>query len=186
MRIENNSSQHFGAKCINRINVGKLVEKTGQYKQTQCSFVQLEPQLCPKDLDALEHIAKYWENDKYVNNIYYHASTQARANFYVLTSQNYNYEHLDPEMILGAAEITEKSAKKCFLDYIQVKPNYVYDYCPQFKGVGSAILNSVKKLYNQIKLRPSQTESVLKFYARNGFREHSNEGILLIWDKIFS
>lgn len=184
MRIENNTQSHFGAKYVNKMKVGKLVND--KYEQVNASFVKIEKNN-KKDLKALHDIAKYWEHDKYAINIYQKTNAGCSDDVYALTSQTSNFENLNPNEILGVCEIGATEFLGGFLDYLQVKPEFVYNIKPEYKGVGTAIINSLKKIYYKISLTSANSKSVKNFYERNEFMEYPKDSCFFTWYRdIFS
>ena len=189
MNITISNNQTFGAKLINTARVVKLTPPTNKYSNRWISFVQIFPEHEP-DFEALGDAVKHWENDKFAKNAYYAAceirnknSYYATHKIYALTSQAGNYESLDSDKILGIAHVVPFSKDHMFLEHLQVKPSYIYSSNPEYKGIGTAIIKSLKNLCNKISLTSSNKESVKNFYKKNGFNEIVPEVNAFTWTK---
>lgn len=174
----------FGAKFLNNAQVNKKTPNN-TYEKTNASFVEMNPK-DDKDMKALDNIQKYWENDRYASNIYTFALkirkdelSPKKFKVYALTSQNSDFENLDDRNILGA--VLGETPKKDFLyiDYLQVNPEYIYYPNANYKRNGSAILDSLKKHFSEIMLKPTKGATE-KFYEKNGFHK---VGDLMVWSK---
>lgn len=173
MKIENNYSPNFKAKFIDKVDGSKITDLN--LKNMNLSFAKII-RWNEDDIQALEDITK-WENDKFACNIYKHLKDGCAADIYLSTSQTDNFEKLDSSKILGIAQITPNHILGAFLDYFQVKPDL------NNKGLGSSILDSLKRIYNKISLMPLQDEKVIKFYKKNGFYEYPEKSNFYMWYK---
>ena len=173
MKIENNYSLHFGAKFINKVDVSKLTDVN--LKKDGLSIAKMI-RWDENDIKALEDISK-WENDKYAWHIYKHVKDGYAADVYLATTQKDNFEKLDSNKIVGIAQISRNHILGAFLDYFQVKPDV------NNKGIGSAILDSLKNMFNKICLMPLNDEKVIKFYEKNDFFEYPKESNFYVWYK---
>ena len=184
MEINNNVS--FGAKFINKINVGKLENKA--YKQVKAAFVEIDP-FNESDMFALEDIVKSWQNDRFAEDIketaklIFKNNTQNDIKIFALTSQQDTFEKLNPDNILGLVETEGVIPFNCHINRFQVKPDYVYKLNLEYRGIGTSILNSLKKMFNKITLISEKDKSVRNFYERNEFAEHPNGSNFYIWYK---
>ena len=176
----------FGAKFINPINVGKLNGKS--YEQVDVSFVEINP-LNGDDVHALSEIAKYWENDKFAMNIketakiIFKDKSPDGIRIFALTSQGDSFEKLNPDKILGVIETEDMAPFHFHINRFQVKPDYVYKRDLEYSGVGTSILNSLKKMCNKISAISESDQSVRNFYERNGFYETSKGSNFYTWYK---
>lgn len=189
MNITISNNQTFGAKLINTASVVKLTPPENKYTKRWISFVQIFPEHEP-DLEALGNAVKSWENDKFARNAYYVAGEIKNQNIryaahkiYALTSQAGNYETLDPEKILGIAHVAPFDKDHILLEHLQVKPSYIYNTNPEYKGIGTAIIKSLQNLCNKISLTSSKEKSVKNFYKKNGFMEIMPDVNAFTWTK---
>lgn len=191
MMIKNfNYTPTFGANFINQAKIGKLAQDKSKYADEIVSFVKINTKnKC--DLSALDKAASYWENDKFAANIAYVArsandknSLYNKDDIYALTLQRDNFENLESNKILGLIDILpENNNKSAFIEYIQVKPSMIYFVHPKYKGIGTAILASLKKMYDSITCVPLSEKSVKDFYKRNGFVKQADSKYRFFWEK---
>ena len=143
----------------------------------QVSFVELNP-TSENDMKALSSIALYWDNHtSFAADIFetfkhhyitYNLSPDER--YFALTSQKNKFEKLAPSEILGVAQIN-KSNRLLSLDFLQVDPEYkgiIFD--SPYRRIGTALLNSIKKLYPRRDIILKPVESSIEFYKKNGFK----------------
>lgn len=188
MKIENVSSSSFKAKYINNINICKK-DIFPNYLSKEASFVQIEPKKL-SDLDALENAVKYWDYDKFGRNICFIANAIRNESkyyknhkVYALTTQKENFNKLDSDLILGLIGVCPETNNYTFIEYMQVNPEMLYPREPEYKGIGTAILESLKKLSDKIYCYPSQTKSVIDFYIKNGFKKTPELINHYVWEK---
>ena len=189
MKVENYNSTLFKAKFVNVENVGKAVKNRHGYSNRQVSFVKIDP-FNSGDIKALEYAAKCWENDKFALNIYYVAcalrnkSEYYKGNeVYALTTQSSDYEKLKDTDILGLVRVSPLEDKSMFIEHFQVDPGLVNNLQPKYKGVGTAILNMLKRLNDKISCFPSSEKSVIDFYTKNGFKKYPEVLNYYVWQK---
>lgn len=185
MEINKNVSPYFGAKFINAVAIGKNSHHKNKYFDDLVSFVQIEP-TNPDDIEAVKNAALYWKDDKYALNISYAAETlkdNIESSVYALTSQKSNFQFLDSDKILGLMHTTTFPNDTKFIEHIQVYPELINEKNPEYKGVGTGILNSLKQLSNMIVCFPASGLSVKSFYLKNGFREKHEKSNCYVWAK---
>ena len=187
MKIENNNQPAFKASLVNKVKIGKLIN--GKYANQSVSFVKINP-MNQGDIDALEYCSKYWENDKFAKNIYYAAcALKEKSKFYegstiyALTSQKSGFKHLDKEKILGVIHTSHYLNNPMFIEHIQANSDILKMQEPIYKGMGSAILNSLKRISNEVSCFPSREKSVKDFYKKNGFKKQPFSLNFYIWKR---
>lgn len=186
--INYNSSINFGAKFKNPVKILKK-DISGHYIPHKVSFVELEPENLD-DIKALYNVNRYWaEKDQYACNIYTTAlelrrneDLQNNTCIFAVTEQNDKFEKLNDEKILGLAEVSTRKPKEYYISYIQVDPRNVFSISPEFKRVGSRILDSVKSFANKILLSPSSRD-IAKFYEENGFKPSKFSRSIYEWTR---
>ena len=179
MKINTVNNTDFRAKFVNKAYIGKLAENSnGLYLPHQVSFIKIDP-FRQSDINELKMCAKYWENANLATNIYYAAcALRNKSKFYqehevyALTTQKYGFRHIDNEKILGLIHICPYFDGSTFIEQIQANPKIIYSLVPEFKGIGTAILDSLKHLTDKITCFPSHNKSTIDFYTRNGFNKH--------------
>lgn len=190
MRVNFNSRINFQASFVNSCTVGKYLPLKNEYENKEVYFVKLDP-LDKNDIDVLDNIADYWLDDIFSINIYNNANDIYQKNlkddvpykefFYALTTQKDNLEKLDYNNVLGICDGKMFSKRNVYLSHIQVKPEYIYSYQPEYKGLGTAIINSLKNLYSQIELSSRTDKSIRNFYIKNGFINKPDSKTKFIW-----
>ena len=188
MRIGNSTSPLFKAKYINYTEIRKK-DFYPNYLRKQASFIQIEPEN-DYDINALEDISNYWTAGGFAKNIYYMAcAIRNKSKFYknhkvyALTSQKEDFEKPDSRKFLGIIGICQENENKTFIEYIQANPEIIYSREPEFKGIGTAIMDSLKNLCEKIYCYPSQTKSVIDFYLKNGFVKKPDTLNHYFWEK---
>jgi len=187
MDIHNNFSPVFCAKFQNIVKISKLAEGSNKYADETASFVKIEPNNID-DINALKNIAKCWKDASFATNIYYAASAiRNDSKFYknhmvfALTSQKSDFEKLDDDKILGIIHIAPLNKFWLFIEQLQANPKYIYKKDSLYKGIGTGILNSVKGMCSKMSCFPAESESVKKFYAKNGFNEEDKLSNFYVW-----
>ena len=180
----------------NYISPAKILKKdvNNEYKPFEVSFVEFDPS-DSKDVFALREAASSWEGaDQYGKEIardiktydYYYKDLdleEPKHRFFGITRQKSNFENPRPLEILGMVEITNKGNDRQSVSFLQVDPETnMHSDERFFKGVGSAILREVKKIFSQceITLRPVSSMDVINFYQKNGF-ELMDYSLNMIW-----
>lgn len=187
MQTSNNSQISFRAKFINNTHIKKRTLEN-VFKPLKTSFIEIEPANV-NDINALEKAAYYWVNS-FTDNIAYTAKALYKGDLsnnlfkiFALTKQSKKVNPLKTNDILGLAEITQTGKKQIHINYLQVDPQQVYTIKPEFKEIGSRILDSLKELYEKITLTPN-SKGTAKFYEKNNFRPQKKQSQSLCLDKI--
>ncbi len=178
MRVENVTTTQFSASFRSPVDVFKRSENT--FQSIGASFVELNP-FSTNDMKALNDITTYWKYDKFALKIAAEAKTKrqnphknSNNRFYAVTLQDGNYGELNSDLILGVVQVAElDKPKNILLEYIQTNPKYLYSIDKQIKGIGFAMIRSLKELYDTITLNSINDHYVRNFYKRNKFREFS-------------
>lgn len=185
--MENNIS--FGARFLRTIPIKKYSYENKIYKPANENFVELSP-FDLNDVKSLDNIAREFGGDTYVNNVYMDAKMAYNRNnpetedigLFILTRQHCNYNTLNPDEVLGVAEISKFDNSEIELDYLQVHPQYVYSFGPPFiKRIGSAILDCLKEAYKKIIVRSAPSATL--FYKKNGFERVKEGTNLFHWER---
>lgn len=191
MIVQNNSNNlAFKARFLQNIPVLKFNYKTKNYDKVLSSFVEFDPKNID-DAKALSEVVNYWENDKYacciLNGFEYCTKNLDKCEKYkifALTSQKNNYDKLISDELLGLAQMDIEDGQTHYLSYLQVKPDYIEQYNILgnriYKGIGSGILSALKKIYNSISLRASNS-GLDSFYKKNNFDLMSKSERKYLW-----
>ena len=90
------------------------------------------------------------------------------------------YAKLNPDEVLGLAQVRQITSKKCYLDYLQTAPNYAYTSAERiYKMVGASMLDMLKKYYKDMEIGLYSTLSAIDFYVKQGFKVIGENKILL-------
>lgn len=159
----------------NFINPGKI-KKTSTCKDIPASFVELKSK-CYNDRMSLKGVVSLWgEGDTFAAGILddlesstYDYSTNKR--YFALTLQRKQMDELIPKKILGLAEIIQGKGR-IKIKYLQTDPqNNIHSSKRKFRGIGTAIIDSLKALFPQDEIILQTAESAREFYKFNGFEE---------------
>ncbi|MBR1424281.1 hypothetical protein IJ579_01810 [bacterium] len=161
------SSLYFQARLINKVRIGKL-NPTKKYIYYNAHFVELKPDIL-EDFEAINEIPKIWKDNHFADNIAVLAEAKRNKpqsyqdlRLFALTSQEDHFEKMDPESVLGIAQICEiGGSQKAQIEYIETKPSIVNHESKEFKGIGHGMIKSIKQLYNRIVLIPENTKICL-------------------------
>ena len=178
----------FQAKLINRIKIYKTDDITYKKRPVKVSFVEINTK---NDAEVLKQTSDYWGLDsKYSEDIVNTAieCTKERkdqyynlSKVYALTYQKNNLHNLNPNSVIGMLEIRKLADKHISIPFIQVDPKIILPIFRDVHGVGSAMLKSLKGIYDKIQLRSSSTKSTRNFYKKNGFRNNLRDKDFFVW-----
>ncbi len=182
---------NFKANYINSTIV-QMKDINNKYNDYKVAFVEFSPHKA-KDVLALRDTAREWEDgDQFAKEIFrdiqeehfakdYYQDSKYR--FFGITRQLNSLDNPISDLILGLAEVGKKSDNRAELYFFQVDPsNNMFAEETRFKGIGSAVLNSLKNLYAQreIILKSVPDEAVVSFYKKHDFKPLEFTG-KLIW-----
>lgn len=150
------------------------------YKNTKVSFVELDTKAY-SDFRAIEQLKYFWGKDSdYISDICESflevlngAVKEKVIKFFALTAQDSNFEKLNSDKILGIVEFEKVNEKVNHINYIQAGKNFShYTNMPEYKYIGSALLNLLKSRYSNQDILLLSTDAG-GFYKKNGFEELS-------------
>jgi len=188
----NNSYTTFRARLLNNeASIGKIIEGgCPDYSLYRASFIQIDP-TNPCDINALKETADYWINGSLTTNIYYAAcALRNKSNAYknheifALTTQKSNYDKLNSDNILGLVHTSPYEDGFTLIEQLQGNPEYVRSIKPDYKGIGTEILESLKQIYDKLSCYPTAEEYVIRFYKKNGFIKEPNSSNYYTYCKI--
>ena len=151
--------------------------KFGKYLPKKVSVVRLDPDN-PDDITAIKTISETWKADKNIaKDIAEDMQLYPRQKhifkdkyFYAITTQAKTFLHLNPEKVLGIAELTEKNEGFNYIDFIQVNPAYTNNTINrQFKHIGEALIKTLINAANCSKIYLNSLPHAVKFYLKQGF-----------------
>ena len=176
---------NFRANLVTRTNVLKLGKHTKKYAPTEVSFVKIDREL-KSDIKALREIKKIWPYS-FASNIYKEASnSEYLVDVYALTTQEKDFEYLNPNNIIGLVETSNRYKGSIYLEYLQTNPQYIADEdsdMPLYKKIGTTMLNLLKNLESTEIIKLSPTFSSIDFYAKNDFKVDAKDEGTIIWEK---
>ena len=92
--------------------------------------------------------------------------------FYALTGQKENFEQLESENILGFIQMRLHNGFLHEIEYLQAHPSTYYT--PEesiYKGIGSAMIKGIIKLFPQRDIILMPVDSAIGFYKKMGFEQ---------------
>lgn len=174
---------NFKAREISIKNVMRLNPQSKRYLPERVSFVELDL-ASSNDLKILKKLKRSWALS-FVSDIYKQVKSTQADSVYLLTTQSENFNKLKSKNILGIAETAKSDGDEVVLEYLQTHPNYINDNSnpsPQYKGIGTALLSSIKGLNLQA-IRLNSVFSAMPFYEKNGFKPDLFLEGAMIWKK---
>mgnify|MGYP004472804429 FL=1 len=133
----NYQTPNFEAKHIAKTNV--LRNLTGMQKSVpmEAHLVELDL-LSPTDLKTIQNIKEKWVGAEFVQMIcspYYSPDRK----LYALTKQKEGFENLNPNDVLGAADVNLKG-KRANLKFLQADPNIINEKSRSIKNIGRSMM----------------------------------------------
>lgn len=166
----------FRANLINYETIKKRTNRN-QFYHYPVSFVQLNPQN-KNDLQALSKIDADWDwFSSYAHDIklLLTSNDTKDLNTYALTTQEKNFESLNPQKVLGLACVKKINPEQIVLEYLQVDPQNNYSKKnSKFKHIGIAIMNSLFKIYSGLEMILVSRLEAEPFYEKLGFKIKPN------------
>lgn len=159
-------AQHISSPTIKR--------KNNPYK---ASFVQLNP-LSYNDMVTINNTVLDWNSPYKIiddiavasNHIYLKNTESPNQYFYALTTQDENFEKIKHGSILGIIKLSKNNDTDIYIDSFEVAPKFSHDTKnSEFRGIGTAIINNVKNLFNKYEMFVKSEYSAIPFYEKNGF-----------------
>lgn len=174
----------FKANYISPATIVRINNSNYGFKQV--SFVEIDP-MYKNDRLSVNKAAVSWDRHggegfaydicEALNQIYCSGQNNDDKRFFAITTQRNDFERLAYDDILALAQVTtpeesEYHSNSKYIDFLQIDPEYQKSNVYRtFKGVGTAMLNSIKKLYNDKNILLDSVESAIEFYTKNGFKE---------------
>lgn len=172
------SDINFGANHIKNVNISKRYYS--KYKPCKVSLIKMDTNN-EKDMRAIDKTAILWENsltafvhDDIKKSIRKN-NTAEHIQVYALTTQDKNFDKLNPKKILGMMELIDNHANDKKIDVLQTNTDYIFNKKinnkPLYKHIGKKLIQYVKKEFsdkNNIIVHPVKT--AVAFYKKMGFR----------------
>ena len=146
------------------------------YAPATASIVKLDPN-DDKDLMSISDAVKNWHGDSlgacFYDSMFLPCSDEE---YFALTTQEKDFEKLNPYSILGVASLTlNKADNDVRIDFLQTDPMYIdqgtYKKHPFYKGIGSALIDGIAKRYKDKSLSVFSILGSKSFYEKKGFEE---------------
>ena len=175
----------------NKIGTASVLKKellTSKYSPKQVALVEFDFK-SKDDLKTLKVLKKDWNG--FASDIYREAEKGYADSVYALTTQKDTFEKITPQKVLGLAEVVNIGGGNISLEYLQTKPNYIFDddKIRKIKHIGKALIDSLKSKENVKSIQVNPLHSVIDFYKKQGFVSSNKADIfdegLLIWKKQF-
>ena len=174
----------FKASLINPVTIRRVISDNESYPQ-KASFVELDTN-SNADEKALRQVSRNWDAGTSfawdIHNFFRETTDECDCfltrKFYALTSQRNNLESLNADEILGLVQIDNQS-NNYYIDFLQVEPENSHNsYQRMFKGIGTAIINSLKNICNKDILLKS-VGGTTDFYSKLGFEPEIGKYMIL-------
>lgn len=181
---------NFTANLIDRPTIKQ--RKYGfLWKPIDVSIVELDSTKL-SDVNALGKTSKNWDKKGaiYVKHILFNIIPYLKAgiadikdHYYALTTQQDNFEKLEPENILGLMLFREKNDCKNEICYLEVNPSTTKNknIFRKYKDVGKTLVEFVKSQFSQKKIEVWSDLDAIDFYKKRGFRRRSRNICNLCW-----
>lgn len=164
------NSISFKAKFVHNAVI-KSRKPNGRYKEIPVSIVKVSKK--EADRNAIQNVSMRWEGAGFVEAMildYFNQTPDEDLTMYALTQQKDNFRKLQPNMILGLADV-EKNPKNFKIRYLQARPDCVHKKKKKpFKGIGEALMKSIIALTKDKKIYLSTVDEAQGFYKKLGFK----------------
>ena len=187
------NSASFKGSFVNNVNIKH--REDNEYKPYKASFVELNPK-DKQDLSIFKDLEHSWMgassyalcDDAVISS----KNLNDDRMYFALTSQNKDFHKMDPEKVLGLVEMT-KGTEENYINFLQVHPDNMTQKpmgkvmkkfltllngkknnldVPgnEYKGIGTSILDSMKKISDK-SLSFYATDTEMSFFKKNGFKK---------------
>lgn len=184
MKIEKQNNLCFGANLVSVVPIQKFG------KNINASFVKFDYKNL-SDIEALKEVSNTWKEGFYADQIFNTACQKFNRekcsevfDIYALTLQKDSFETLEPKDIMGILEVIHEEQKGAIhLQHIEVKPSFIKGINRVYRGIGTAMIKSLQKLYTRIELIARDNDDVTRFYEKNGFAQAPEFPGIFTWIK---
>lgn len=136
----NFQSPNFGARHLVKTSVLHKVADMAKSEPIEVHLVELDL-LSPSDLKTIQDVKEKWVGAEFAQMIcspYYSPDRK----LYALTKQKDGFESLNPNDVLGAADVNLKD-KRVNVRFLQADPNIIFDKNRPIKGIGDSLMKSL-------------------------------------------
>ena len=167
---------NFTGSFIKNITIPKLTTN-GKITSEKVSLVKLDKN-DKLDVETLAKTAYSWENIKsgFTPDIYCDALKTknypdvAQEHYLALTTQNSNFEAVEPNKILGLALYFEKKAPANEIAWLQSNPSTNHESGVRtYKKIGTTLVDYMKGLFKK-PLYVQSANNAIPFYEKQGFK----------------
>lgn len=140
----NSANINFGARHIAKTKI--LKKASDKYLPREAHIVEFNFRNM-NDKKTINILKEKWKDAKYTQMIC--SSYSNNRHVYALTTQKSNFRKLNPDSIMGLADIYLER-KNASLKFLQVNPKYINKKDSQAKGIGKSLMHGiVNKLKKQ-------------------------------------
>lgn len=160
----------FGATRISPVNIKKAVNKK-HFRDYKVNFAELN-QCSDNDVRTLANLTNLWgQKNSYCFDILEDfVYTESKKKVYILTSQKGNLNNVAADKILGICEVSPQK-DSLIVNYLETSPQYASFIKDRYiKGVGKALMNMIKVVYNDLDIMLSSVSYATGFYKKLGFK----------------
>lgn len=177
MQVQKTTNQNFGARFISPANI-KYKSPNGRWEKIGVSFIKFEPNK-KEDVKILNEIRDIWAGKNLSSAIVDEAEIlRGKAHIYGLTSQDKNFENINPRQILGLMT-TDKIKKNENIEVFKIGTNPLFAYEQNhkdrtFKHIAKSMVETLKSFVgsnsknSEVFSRYAESESEAKFLKRIG------------------
>lgn len=167
---------NFTGSFIKNITIPKL-STNGKTTSEKVSLVKLDKN-DKLDVETLAKTAYSWENIKsgFTPDIYCDALKTKnypdvdQEHYLALTTQNKNFEMVEPNKILGLALYFEKKTPANEIVWLQSNPSTNHESGVRtYKKIGTTLVDYMKGLFKK-PLYVQSTDNAIPFYQKQGFK----------------
>ena len=139
---------NFKAQKLNSTSIFQLKQNSAEYIKKPVSFIKFDLK-SSSDLISLKKMNSLWPYT-FARSMYKSIQRENNAEIYALTLQTDKFEKIECKKILGLAETIKIDDNSVHLEFLQTHPDYKHkEFSKQisfYKGIGSALINSIKNL----------------------------------------
>lgn len=189
MEIQRTNNVQFGARFISPANI-KFKAPNGKWEKTGVSFIKFEPNK-KADVAILHEISDIWGDKNLSAAVVDEAEIlRGKAQIYALTSQDKNFDKINPRQILGLMT-TDKIKKGEDVEVFKIGTNPMFAYEQNHKDrtlkhIAKSMVESLRSFVgsksknSEVFSRYAESESEAKFLKRIGLEPREKEPVEII------
>lgn len=184
------NSINFKANYITPVNIRE--KRAKNFVRKEAAFVEFDKNTA-NDVNTLMDVSINWK-DTFATDIFnrFTGTDDENMHVYGIVDQNKKKRNILPKSILGLALVkNEPELKTSEICYLQVDPANKFkpeltvqssDRC--YKGIGTAILNTIKNICSAEKIELFPAKTAVRFYKRNKFQFTDKYKFAMYWQKM--